>query len=225
MVSGLLLLVIVPAVAQSIGGHVTDVRDGDTIEVDTGAETRAVRLHGIDTPESDQPFGERAARFTSQRVLGTRVTVEVVDEDRYGRLVGRVYLPDGSELNELLVAYGFAWWYRRYAPDDAELEQLQQEARGAGRGLWSRSNPIPPWDWRDGARARGGHGSAHRNGADSGTSGGIADGAAAGGPDRDCSDFDTQAEAQAFFEQAGGPARDPHRLDGDGDGKACESLP
>ncbi len=45
------------------------------------------------------------------------------------------------------------------------------------------------------------------------------------GPDRDCGEFDTHAEAQAFFIAAGGPARDPHRLDGDNDGIACESLP
>ena len=43
--------------------------------------------------------------------------------------------------------------------------------------------------------------------------------------DRNCSDFDTWQEAQDFYESAGGPASDPHRLDGDGDGVACESLP
>ena len=45
------------------------------------------------------------------------------------------------------------------------------------------------------------------------------------GPDRNCSDFDTWAEAQAFYEAAGGPETDRHRLDRDGDGIACESLP
>lgn len=45
------------------------------------------------------------------------------------------------------------------------------------------------------------------------------------GPDRDCADFDTQAEAQAFFIAAGGPERDPHDLDRDHDGVACEALP
>lgn len=44
-------------------------------------------------------------------------------------------------------------------------------------------------------------------------------------PDRNCADFATHAEAQAFFIAAGGPVHDPHRLDGDDDGKACESLP
>ena len=41
--------------------------------------------------------------------------------------------------------------------------------------------------------------------------------------DRDCSDFATQAEAQAFFEAAG--PGDPNRLDGNGDGVVCTSLP
>ncbi|WP_457205031.1 thermonuclease family protein [Nocardioides sp. P5_C9_2] len=41
--------------------------------------------------------------------------------------------------------------------------------------------------------------------------------------DMDCSDFPTQADAQAFF-LAAGPG-DPHRLDAEGDGLACESNP
>ncbi len=41
----------------------------------------------------------------------------------------------------------------------------------------------------------------------------------------DCSDFDTWSEAQSFYESEGGPGSDPHRLDGDGDGVACQSLP
>ncbi len=43
--------------------------------------------------------------------------------------------------------------------------------------------------------------------------------------DRDCNDFDTQREAQRFFEDEGGPQRDPHGLDADNDGIACEDLP
>ena len=45
------------------------------------------------------------------------------------------------------------------------------------------------------------------------------------GPDRNCADFEFWAEAQAFYEAAGGPDSDPHRLDSNGDGVACESLP
>lgn len=40
-----------------------------------------------------------------------------------------------------------------------------------------------------------------------------------------CDDFSTQSEAQTFFEKVGGVGNDINRLDGDKDGKACESLP
>lgn len=42
--------------------------------------------------------------------------------------------------------------------------------------------------------------------------------------DRDCSDFATQRAAQRFFERHN-PSADPHRLDSDGDGIACEDNP
>jgi len=46
-----------------------------------------------------------------------------------------------------------------------------------------------------------------------------------GSSDLDCGDFDTHAHAQSFFIGQGGPDSDSHRLDSDGDGIACESLP
>ena len=45
------------------------------------------------------------------------------------------------------------------------------------------------------------------------------------GEDRNCGDFATHAEAQGFFLAAGGPGDDPHRLDSDGNGVVCASLP
>jgi Excalibur calcium-binding domain len=42
--------------------------------------------------------------------------------------------------------------------------------------------------------------------------------------DKDCSDFSSWKQAQRFYKNHGGPQRDPHRLDGDRDGIACESL-
>src|SRR5918999_4502171 len=47
--------------------------------------------------------------------------------------------------------------------------------------------------------------------------------APANAQDPDCSDFDSQAEAQDFYESAG--PGDPHGLDADGDGRACDSNP
>ena len=43
--------------------------------------------------------------------------------------------------------------------------------------------------------------------------------------DRDCGDFASQRAAQIFYLNAGGPRIDPHRLDAEGDGIACESNP
>jgi len=76
------------------------------------------------------------------------VTVQPGDRDRYERTVGDVLLRDGRSLNRELVKAGFAWWYRRYAPDDETLEQLEREARRTKRGLWADPHAVAPWEWR-----------------------------------------------------------------------------
>ena len=43
--------------------------------------------------------------------------------------------------------------------------------------------------------------------------------------DKNCPDFATHAQAQKFYEDNGGPAKDPYHLDRDRDGRACETLP
>jgi hypothetical protein len=48
--------------------------------------------------------------------------------------------------------------------------------------------------------------------------------ASATAADKDCSDFRSWRAAQNFYKKHGGPRRDPHRLDADHDGIACESL-
>jgi endonuclease YncB( thermonuclease family) len=198
-----LLLFALPAAAQEPGqtitGKVVAVKDGDTINVLHGGRAVTVRLHGIDAPEMGQPFGNNAKQAASRYAFGKVARIRITDVDRYGRAVGRVTV-DGGSLNQMLVRDGLAWWYRRYAPREGRLESLERAARNANQGLWSRPNPTPPWDWRAQQRSRREQ---------------ITD--------RDCSDFDTQPEAQRFFERAG--PGDPHRLDGDGDGVACESLP
>jgi hypothetical protein len=42
--------------------------------------------------------------------------------------------------------------------------------------------------------------------------------------DKDCSDFSSWRQAQKFYKKHGGPRYDPHRLDADRDGIACEDL-
>lgn len=82
------------------------VSDGDTISVMRGGKAVKVRLHGIDCPEKKQLFGTLAKQYTSEMAFGKEVEVRVKTADRYGRLVGEVILPDGSDLNKELVHFG-----------------------------------------------------------------------------------------------------------------------
>jgi endonuclease YncB( thermonuclease family) len=69
-------------------------------------------------------------------------------KDKYGRTSGDVILPDGMNLNQELVKQGWCCWYRKYAPGDRVLEQLEVAAREGKRGLWQDAHPVPPWEWR-----------------------------------------------------------------------------
>lgn len=129
-------------------GPVTGVMDGDTLDVLAQGHARRVRLDGVDCPEKRQAFGHRSQHFTSAQVLGKIVSVEVLDIDKYGRMVAWVKMKDGRVLNEEIVRAGMGWWYRKYAPENKTLERLEAEARTAQRGLWANKNPIPPWDFR-----------------------------------------------------------------------------
>lgn len=57
-------------------------------------------------------------------------------------------LPDGPNLNQELVKEGWCWWYRKYAPRDTVLEQLETDAREGRKGLWADPQPMPSWEWR-----------------------------------------------------------------------------
>ncbi len=128
-------------------GKVIGVLDGDTIEVLKDKAPVRIRLYGIDCPEHDQDFGTRARRFTSDKVFKKTVEVVPVEKDQYNRLVAKIYI-DGKYLNQMIVAEGFAWWYKRYAPKDIDLKDAENEARSSKKGLWSHPNPIPPWKFR-----------------------------------------------------------------------------
>lgn len=129
-------------------GRVVAVTDGDTLRVMEGGESRKIRLYGVDSPEKKQDYGMKAKQFTSSLAYGKNVTVTVMANDRYGRIVGIVTLPDGRNLNQELVRNGYAWWYTHYAPHDRELAALETQARDEKRQLWSRPDAIPPWVFR-----------------------------------------------------------------------------
>lgn len=136
---------------QTVNAQVLRLADGDSLTVAIGEAESGVRLFGVDCPESAQARGAEAHAFTAGLLApGTAITVRVMDEDRYGRLVGEVFLPDGRSLNVLLVQSGWAWWYQSYAPRRRDLAMAEQKARERRRGVWQDPAPTPPWEWRQG---------------------------------------------------------------------------
>jgi endonuclease YncB( thermonuclease family) len=133
----------------TLAGRVLRVIDGDSLQVQLSSGPMEVRLHAVDTPEYNQPGGREAARALGQRLpRGTAVFIEPVEQDRYARMVAVVYLGD-ENVNLWLVAQGHAWVYRQYT-SERDYCVLEDEARTARRGLWSRPAPdwVAPWDWR-----------------------------------------------------------------------------
>src|SRR5438093_3332344 len=76
-------------------GRVVGVTDGDTITVMHKGKAEKIRLYGIDCPEKGQAYGTKAKQFTSEKIFGKTVTVQVRGFDKYGRTIGHVLLPDG----------------------------------------------------------------------------------------------------------------------------------
>jgi endonuclease YncB( thermonuclease family) len=149
-----------------ITGKVVSVADGDTLTVDTGAGKVKVRLLAIDAPEvgcgekqrnctkKAQPFGEQAKIALSRAALKETVKVRLNGETTYDRQVGTVFL-NGKDLNYALVQEGYAWHYSKFAGQQPENEadlyaKAQAKAQAEKKGLWSQSNPVPPWAWRKG---------------------------------------------------------------------------
>ena len=114
----LFLLLTQPAISWAWSGEVVGITDGDTITVLKSKTLKDVkiRLYGIDTQESGQPFSKRAKQFTSKMVYGKVVEVKVMATDMYGRTVAMIY-SDKTLLNEELVNAGLAWVYDFYCSE------------------------------------------------------------------------------------------------------------
>jgi endonuclease YncB( thermonuclease family) len=111
-----------------IVGRVTEVRDGDTIEVDG----RPIRLQGLAAPELRQPLGREASRFLRRLTLGRQVSCEPDGTRTYDRAVAVCRL-DGRDLAAILVARGLARDCRRYSL--GRYAAAEQAARQAGAAI------------------------------------------------------------------------------------------
>ena len=139
-----------------VQGMVRAVYDGDTILLATPRQNRLkVRLYGIDAPETSkkdspgQPFGAVAKRTLMFKIMGKEVSAEIIETDQYNRSVAVIHYA-GRDINREMVSEGMAWAYRRYlaGPYASQYIEVEQAARASRRGLWSASNPTPPWEFR-----------------------------------------------------------------------------
>jgi micrococcal nuclease len=150
--------------------QVKRIADGDTITVvdSQGAKSR-IRFACIDAPEVPHTKEERASynpadldqfkwgRLARNRLTqlihqgGDRVSLTVVDTDRYGRKVAEVRLPNGTLVQETLAREGLAVVYHEYIKncvDAAAVEQAEAQAKQQKLGVWSDSQFVTPSEWR-----------------------------------------------------------------------------
>ena len=160
----LLLLCCIPVImaANNNLNNAVIVRiiDGDTYKVNFNGKEQSLRIIGVDAPESKpNKKAFRDSRKTGQDIatimaMGKRATIfvetlikpgdtikiefDVQQYDRYGRLLGYVYLPNGKMLNEELVRAGYA--NLMTVPPNVKYQsrflELYKQARENKRGLW-----------------------------------------------------------------------------------------
>jgi endonuclease YncB( thermonuclease family) len=212
------LALAMPTAAADITGKVVAVTDGDTIKVLAANKVQhKIRLTGIDAPEKAQPFGNASRKNLATMVAGKNVRVETTKNDRYGRVLGKVWVQPRDcpgcgktlNVNHAQILSGMAWWYRDYAKDQSPQDQGRyesavEEARKRKRGLWSEPDPIPPWVWRRGQRT-------------SSKSDAVADTQC--GSKRYCREMISCEEAKFYLRQCGRSS-----LDGNQDGVPCNSI-
>ena len=224
--------------------QVTVVRvvDGDTFEVRfPDGHTENVRLLGVDTPEvhvANDPaefegiptnrdghdwlrdWGHKASEFARTEVSGEEVTIRTdAQADRrgsYGHLLVYVYQDSDRSFNLELIDQGYARMYDSEFSKRSTFSAAEATARRNDVGLWNYEATETATSTRTPTPTR-----TATPTQDSENTAGIdlppkpADG------DYDCGHFETQEQAQYVYEQN---TDDPHRLDTDDDGTACESL-
>jgi micrococcal nuclease len=112
---------------------VTDVIDGDTIDVVLDGEVVRVRYVGVNTPERDETCYEEATEANSAMVNGetVRLVKDVSETDRYGRLLRYVYV--GSVfVNRELISQGYAEVVL-YEPDERYYDDFLRLEANATR--------------------------------------------------------------------------------------------
>ena len=128
-------------VNQRFVASVASVIDGDTVDLSVSGRTIRTRLHGMDAPESGEPYSTVARTFLRVMVFSRTVQVVGTDIDRYGRLVARIAV-DGKDASEAMVSAGLACTFHQYAKEPA-LDLAMSRARASKLGFWAQPGQLP----------------------------------------------------------------------------------
>ena len=143
-------------VIRPVYATIIHVSDGDSITLETKEKTKLkIRLYGIDAPEIEirnrntleivkpgQPFGRESRKHLASQVLNNNVRLEILDIDRYRRMVAIVWRED-LNVNLEMIRVGMAEAYIEYLKDEpykAQFIQAEREARDRKVGVWSQGS-------------------------------------------------------------------------------------
>ncbi len=94
-------------------GRVTRIADGDTFRI--SSQSARIRDWSLDAPETTRPGGAAATAALSRMISGQTLACRIRDIDRYGRIVGQCFLPDGRDIAAAMIASGTAREFCRYS--------------------------------------------------------------------------------------------------------------
>lgn len=135
------------ALAEEVKGKVVEVIDGNTLSViGEDNQTHKVMLAGIDSPELEQEYGDKAKSALERIVLKKTVVVKFTGKDRLGNYLAEVLVNGKEDPRVELLKQGYAWTAERNPLPD--LESYRTTAQQKGKGLWKQENPTPPWTFR-----------------------------------------------------------------------------
>lgn len=138
-----------PSTLTEVEGVIVRVVDGDTLRFQPsgpGAPELAVRLIGVDAPETCQPWGPQARQALRRAVEGRAGTLRLQGVDVYRRTLAVLWV-DERDINRWLVEAGHAWAWRD-RPGVGLYLDAEPGAIAGRRGLHASGDAQPPWRFR-----------------------------------------------------------------------------
>jgi endonuclease YncB( thermonuclease family) len=111
-------------------------------------------MHGFDAysnriNKTGQPYAMESRQALEDKIKGRQVKLDIIDIDKYRRLVCIVWL-DGRNINLEMIKEGHAEAFVEYLkpPYREQFLEAEREAKSAKRGIWLLRDYERPRDFR-----------------------------------------------------------------------------